>query len=62
LVGSLLVSVTFTPAAGAPTVKPTANVWDWPGAMVTLDGKVMAPISATVMLAVVSATFGKALA
>src|SRR5215472_16258189 len=62
LVVSLLLSVTVTPPAGAAVPRVIAKAADCPGATTTLEGKVMVPGAATVTLAVVSATLGRALA
>ena len=59
---SLLLRVTVTPPAGAGVPSVTGKVADCPGATDTLAGRLMVPGGMTVTLAVVSATFGGALA
>ena len=59
---SLLLRVTVTPPAGAAVPSVTANCADWLGPTVMPEGSVIVPGAATVTLAVVSATFGRALA
>ena len=59
---SLLLSVIVTPPTGAGVPKVTVNAADWPGPTLMPLGRLMVPGAATVTLAVVSATFGRALA
>lgn len=60
--GSLLTSVIVTPPAGAPTGKLTPKGTDCPAGAETLAGRLMAPNSTTVTLAVMSGKFGSELA
>ena len=61
--GSLLASVTVMPPAGAAAGKVIENATDWPSPTLPLDDTWIAPPGlATVTLAVVSATLGRALA
>ena len=62
LVGSLLLSVTVTPTAGAAVPSVTGNAVDCPGPIAMPAGKVIVPGATTVTAAVVSSTFGTALA
>src|ERR1017187_4708783 len=49
---SLLASAMVTPPKGAPVTRLTGNGTDWPGPTVTFESSVMAPIMATVTLAI----------
>jgi hypothetical protein len=59
---SLLLSVTVTPPDGAGVPKVMVNAVDWPGPTAMPVGRLIVPGAVTVTLAVVSATFGRALA
>ena len=59
---SLLLRVIVTPPGGAAVPRDTGKVADCPGATDTLAGRLIVPGGMTVTLAVVSATFGEALA
>jgi hypothetical protein len=59
---SLLASDTVTPPAGAGVPKVTANEADWPNPTDRFAGKPIIPGTTTITLAVVSGTFGRALA
>ena len=59
---SLLLIVTVTPPAGAAVPSVTGNVANWPGATDKFAGRLIVPGGTTLTLAVVSVTFGKALA
>src|SRR5450631_2600131 len=62
LEGSLLDSVTVTPPGGAGAGKVTGNGTDCPTGTLVRFGRIIWPALLTMMLAVVSATFGSALA
>ena len=59
---SLLLRVTVTPPAGAAVPSVTGKLTGWLGATDMLAGRLIVPGAMTVTLAVVSATFGRALA
>ena len=62
MVGSEVASVTVVPLAGAAAGNPTWNAVDFPSPTVAALGTRMVPAVTTVTEALVSATFGNALA